>query len=165
VRVQGTGAGGLPLDYRPLRRLAVAVLLAGAAVPTEMAVAAAAAQTPSDDPSREPIIVTAPLFRDIQPERELDPDAIESYGVSTIDELVGEVQVELGEESEEPLIIVNGHRINDLSEIGAFPVEVLNNMQVLPRGSAVALGGRAGQRVISLDAQEAGQDCNGDRGA
>jgi hypothetical protein len=115
-----------------------------------MAIAAAAAQTPTDDPSRDPIIVTAPLFRDIQPERELDPDAIESYGVSTIDELIGEVQVELGEESEEPLIIVNGQRINDLSEIGAFPVEVLNNMQVLPRGSAVALGGRPGQRVISL---------------
>ena len=37
-----------------------------------------------------------------------------------------------------------------MSEIGAFPVEVLKNVDVLPRGSAVALGGRAGQRVISL---------------
>jgi hypothetical protein len=112
--------------------------------------AAAVVQSESDDQNRQPIIVTAPLFRDIQPERELDPDAIESYGVSTVDELLGEVQVELGEESEQPLIIVNGQRINDLSEIGAFPVEVLNSVQVLPRGSAVALGGRPGQRVISL---------------
>ena len=63
------------------------------------AAAAAAAQSEIDDQNRDPIIVTAPLFRDIQPERQLDPDAIESYGVSTIDELLGEVQVELGESS------------------------------------------------------------------
>jgi hypothetical protein len=132
-----------------LSRFVALLLMAGVAVPAP--VKAAAAQTASDQTNREPIIVTAPLFRDIQPERQLDQDAIESYGVSTIDELLGEVQVELGEESEEPLIIVNGQRMNDLSEIGAFPVEILNNVQVLPRGSAVALGGRPGQRVISLN--------------
>jgi hypothetical protein len=111
---------------------------------------AAETQPQQDDPNRD-IVVTAPLFHDIQPERQLDPDAIESYGVSTIDELLGEVQVELGEEAETPLIIVNGQRIHDLSEIGAFPVEVLKSLEVLPRGSAVALGGRPGQRVISLN--------------
>jgi hypothetical protein len=136
-----------------LRRLAFALLLAGAAIHAEMA-AAADAQPQQDDPNRD-IVVTAPLFHDIQPERQLDQDAIESYGVSTIDELLGEVQVELGEEAETPLIIVNGQRIHDLSEIGAFPVEVLKNLQVLPRGSAVALGGRPGQRVISLNLKSA----------
>jgi hypothetical protein len=111
---------------------------------------AADTQPQADDPNRD-IVITAPLFHDIQPERQLDADAIEGYGVSTIDELLGEVQVELGEEAEEPLIIVNGQRIHDLSEIGAFPVEVLKNLEVLPRGSAVALGGRPGQRVISIN--------------
>jgi iron complex outermembrane recepter protein len=154
LRVQGSGAGG-PHQHHRLRPVAAALLLAGAAIPAEMAVAAAAAAQTSQEDQNRPIIVNAPLFRDIQPERQLDPDAIESYGVSTIDELVGEVQTELGEEAEEPLILVNGQRVNDLSEIGAFPVEVLNNMQVLPRGSAVALGGRPGQRVISLSLKHA----------
>lgn len=139
--------GGGPHRHQTLTGVAAALLVAGAVVPFP---AGAAAQTANEESNREPIVITAPLFRDIQPERQLDQDAIESYGVSTVDELLGEVQVELGEESEQPLIIVNGQRINDLSEIGAFPVEVLNNVQVLPRGSAVALGGRTGQRVISL---------------
>jgi hypothetical protein len=132
-----------------VRRLALAILLAGAAIHAEMA-GAADTQAQPDDPNRD-IVVVAPLFHDIQPERQLDEEGIESYGVSTIDELLGEVQVELGDDAETPLIIVNGQRIHDLSEIGAFPVEALKNLEVLPRGSAVALGGRPGQRVISLN--------------
>jgi hypothetical protein len=151
VLVHESGAGGLPVNCQRARRFALAILLAGAALPAEMAIAGTTQPQP-EDPSRD-IVVTAPLFHDIQPERQLDQEAIESYGVSTIDELLGEVQVELGEDAEQPLIIVNGQRIHDLSEIGAFPVEILKSLEVLPRGSAVALGGRPGQRVISLNLQ------------
>ncbi len=147
------GAGGLHQHHR-LRRLAAALLVAGASVPIRAdaadAAAAAAAQQPSNDPNREIIIIAPPLFRDVQPERQLGTEDIESYGVSTIDELLGEIQTELGDEADQPLIFVNGERVNDLSDIGAFPVEVLNNLQILPRGSAVAVGGRPGQRVVNL---------------
>lgn len=102
------------------------------------------------DPNR-PIIITAPqLFRDVTPERSLDPDAIDSYGLSTIDELLSELQIELGDGEDLPLIIVNGQRLNSVEEIGALPVEALLDLVVLPRGSAVRAGGTAGQRVISL---------------
>jgi hypothetical protein len=120
---------------------------AEAATATE---AAQGAQSSSDDPNQEIIVVGPPLFRDIQAERQLDEDGIASYGLSTIDELIGEVQTELGDDEDQPLILVNGQRINDLSEIGALPVEALRNVQVLPRGAAVRAGGTAGQRVISL---------------
>ena len=60
-----------------------------------------------------------------------------------------DLQQELGED-EQALIIVNGERINDLDQIGALPVEVLRNVRVLPRGSAVRAGGRSSQRVITL---------------
>ncbi|MES2120566.1 MAG: hypothetical protein V4513_08335 [Pseudomonadota bacterium] len=136
--------------------MVLAILLSSASAPiwAEGAAATGSASTAGTQdprPSREDaIIVTAPLFRDITPERDLDPDAIESYGVSTIDELLAEVQAELGDEEELPLIIVNGHRISDASEIGALPVEALRNLQVLPRGSAVKAGGKANQRVVSL---------------
>jgi iron complex outermembrane receptor protein len=137
----------------------LAILLASASMPARGAVSASVAESASSasgaqqsasDPSQQEIVITAPpLFRGITPERSLDQDAIQSYGISTIDELVGEIEIELGE-SQDPIIYVNGQRLNDLSEIGALPVEALRNLQVLPRGSAVRAGGRAGQRVISI---------------
>lgn len=140
-------AGG---PHHRLIRVITMLLVTGAAVPVRAdAAAAAAAQTRAADPNR-PIIVTAPPFRGIQPEQDLDEDAIASFGVSTIDELLGEVQVDLGADADQPLILVNGQRIKDISEIGALPVEALRSVQVLPRGRAVAAGGRIGQRVISL---------------
>jgi len=96
------------------------------------------------------VVVAPPWFRDVTPERSLDEDSIEGYGVSTIDELLSEVQGELGEDLEPPLLIVNGQRVNDLSDIGGLPVEALKNVQVLPRGSALKAGGTANQRVVSL---------------
>lgn len=144
----------------------MAVLLASAATPALTAAATATANNSSSsgadtasgtqsttnptDQNDQTIYVTAPpLFRDILPERSLDQDAIDSYGASTVDDLLGEVQVELGDDVQ-PLLIVNGQRINDLSEIGALPVEVLRSIVVLPRGSAVRAGGTATQRVISI---------------
>ena len=107
--------------------------------------------TPADQSQQEIVITAPPLFRDIQPERSLDQDAIDSYGASTVDEILNDLQVEVGAgEDDQPLIIVNGQRINDLSEIGALPVEVLRSIQVLPRGSALRAGGTSNQRVISI---------------
>lgn len=145
-----SGAGGHRQHH--LISAFAALLLATVAVPAQVAAtAAAAAQTQSDQQSQQDIIITAPpLFRDIRPERELDELGIESYGVSTVDELIGNLEAELGEDGDEPLIVVNGQKVNDLSEIGAFPVEVLRNIQVLPRGSAVRAGGTPAQRVISI---------------
>lgn len=109
-----------------------------------------AVQNPANPSPNDPIIITAPLFRDIIPERQLDDEAIGSYGVSTIDQLISEVQAELGDDELPPLILVNGKRVDDIGDIGALPVEALRALQVLPRGSAVRSGGSASQRVVSL---------------
>jgi len=154
------------LSIRRLSRAAFTALLAGVATPALTATSAgagsngsatvanaASGEQPSPapaNPNDQTIYVTAtPLFHDIRPERDLDRDAIDSYGISTIDELVGEIQAELGD-GEQPVIFVNGQRINDLSEIGALPVEALLRLVVLPRGSAVRAGGSTGQRVMSI---------------
>jgi iron complex outermembrane receptor protein len=151
-----TEQGPLP-PFRRLSRIALTALLAGAAMPAFAGTAssttnsAADAQPAPADQSQQEIVVTAPpLFHDIQPERTLDQDAIDSYGASTVDEILGELQVELGDDTEQPLIIVNGQRINDISEIGALPVEVLRSIQVLPRGSALRAGGTSTQRVVNI---------------
>lgn len=139
--------------HRCPRRIAIALLLANAACPAHgNSVDTAPAPTqPAPGPGTpQDIVVTGQrLFGDVVPERNLDQDAIESYGVSTVDDLIGEVQAELGE-GEDPVILVNGERVDSLQDIGAYPVEILRNLQVLPRGSAVRVGGRTGQRVISL---------------
>lgn len=143
--------------HERFRRLAVALLLASGAFPAQADSAVeettAAAQPAPEDESPQDIFVTGQrLLGDITPESQLDEQAIESYGVSTVEDLLGEVEAELGED-EEPLILVNGERVTSLDEIGAYPVEVLRNLQVLPRGSAIRLGGTNGQRVITLTLQ------------
>jgi iron complex outermembrane recepter protein len=142
---------GTSRSPRRIRRLAIALLLAGTAVPANAGSAEAdSAAQDSALQQHQDIVVTGQMpFPDVLPERDLDETAIESYGTSTVDELLANIQAELGDE-DDPLILVNGVRINNLDEIGAFPVEVLRNVQVLPRGSAVRAGGTSGQRVVSL---------------
>ena len=134
----------------PIRcpRAVLAALLSTAALPAQADFAASAApRTALDSP--EIIVIGPQLFRDVRPERDLDEAAISGYGIGTVDELVAEIQGELGEQ-DEPVFVVNGQRVFDLDEIGAFPVEVLRQVQVLPRGSATRVGGSPGQRVVSL---------------
>lgn len=111
-----------------------------------------ATKTPAaqlDTTSDDPIIVVGTRLPDIQPERELDEEGVSSYNESTIDGLLREIQSEIGDETE-PLILVNGVRVNGLDDIGGLPVEALSNLKVLPRGSALASGGTSRQRVVSL---------------
>ena len=146
------------LQGRPRRlgRVSVALLLCGVALPARAETSSASTTTtdtpvaPAPENQQEIVVVAPPWFRDVTPERSLDEDSIEGYGVSTIDELLGEVQGELGDDLDPPLLIVNGQRVNDISDIGGLPVEALRNVQVLPRGSALKAGGTATQRVISL---------------
>lgn len=140
------------LAYQSASRSALVLYVASFTLPLEQLTAAAPQPAPNapSDPSQQIVVIAPPLFRDIQPERELDEDAIASYGLSTIDELLGEIQGELGGDEDAPLIIVNGQRLNDLSEIGALPVEALRDVTVLPRGSALRAGGASSQRVVSL---------------
>src|SRR5690349_8611388 len=137
-----------------LRRFAVAVLLVGTAGPISASNSSTAAEgsasqsQPAPTTGQDIVVTGQALFPDIQPERNLDPTAIESYGVSTIDELIDELQAELGDD-EVPLLVINGQKLNNINDIGAFPIEVLRNLQVLPRGSAVKIGGTSAQRVIN----------------
>ncbi len=113
-------------------------------IPARAAEAAAEPAAPEKE-----ILVIGTRLAGIHPERELDELGVESYGQSTIDELIGEIRGELGD-SGEPFILVNGQRVSDLSEIGGLPVEALERVKILPRGSAVRVGGRTGQRVVDI---------------
>jgi hypothetical protein len=113
--------------------------------------AEAAEQAPPSNPNEPEILVVGTRYiAGIQPERDLDEEAISSYDASTVDGLLAEVQSELGEDNEPPLILVNGERVTSLDDIGSMPVEAVTNVKVLPHGSAVSAGGTSTQRVVSL---------------
>jgi hypothetical protein len=78
----------------------------------------------ADEPSRPknlkeepvllaPVIITAPrsAVRGIAADRTIGADAIPATAPATIDELVGELASESGED--DPVVIVNGERIDD----------------------------------------------------
>ena len=125
------------------------IALAAAEPAGALAAGAAAEPAPATGTGPEIVIIGDRYTAGIQAERELDQQGVESYGLSTIDELIGELQGELGDD-ETPLIIVNGERISDINEIGGLPVETIENVKVLPRGSAVRAGGRTGQRLVNI---------------
>jgi hypothetical protein len=110
---------------------------------------AAAAQPVPSEPHQEIVVTAPPIFRDVRPERDLNEQGIASYGVSTVDELISELQSEF-DSDEDPVFIVNGERVYDLDDIGAYPVEIIKQLQVLPRGSASRVGGSPTQRVFNL---------------
>lgn len=148
--IEPTAAGAIQ-PFGRTKRLALVLLLAGVALPVRAAVAdASSAQGPAG-PNPEIVVIGERLFSDLQPERELDEAGVSSYGISTVDELLAEIQAEIGDDGEYPLIMVNGERMNSLDDIGSLPAEALRGVTVLPRGSAVRAGGTASQRVISLD--------------
>jgi iron complex outermembrane recepter protein len=136
----------------------VAALLATVAVPvyadaTNSSAAASSGNQPPDEHHEEIIVTGQLLFRDVRPERSLDEDAVASYGVSTVDELIEELQSEF-DEGEDPVFVVNGQRVYDLDDISAYPVEIIKQLQVLPRGSAPQVGGSPTQRVFNLTLQK-----------
>lgn len=131
------------------------LLLAGTSAPAWGAVSEdfGEAQSPAgagpDD--QQTIVVTGirDLLADVPPERSLDEDSIAGYGVDTVEDLIGEIGAEVGDD-EQPIVLVNGERVENLDEIAGYPVEALTKLEVLPRGSGAPVGGSPRQRVYSL---------------
>ena len=90
--------------------------------------------------------ITAAL-RNAHPEQTYDPDRASSYGVSSIGELVDAITGDNGDD--EPQILINGQPAN-ISDIADLPIEALARIDQLPRGSAVAVGGKPGQRAYNV---------------
>jgi iron complex outermembrane receptor protein len=113
-----------------------------------------------DDVSSEPeIVVTAPRIQgavvsDIPPELELDEAAVESYGASSIAELLDALSPQTtsgrGRGSGGPVILLNGQRISGFSEIHDLPSEAIQRVQILSEEVALKFGYAADQRVVNF---------------
>jgi iron complex outermembrane recepter protein len=87
-------------------------------------------------------------LQDVEPEQTYDEDAVASYAVSTVGELLDEIRDENGDQ--EPVVLVNGQPVSDLGDIADFPVEAIARIEQLPRGAAQRVGGAAGQRAYNV---------------
>lgn len=130
------------------RRRFFCILLGSAAGPLHGQLPADASGPTTQE---EIVVIGNPLaLQGIAPERSLDADLIDAYGVSTVGELFQQVLTDVGESDDGPVVLVNGERVTDLGDTADYPVEAVRRIDILPRGSAARVGGSPQRRVISI---------------
>ena len=157
---------------------ALMALLLAAASPVALAQSAAqrsapprtARPRPAPAPQAEPagaddeagatvseLVVTAgrapgAVIGDIKPEITLNPQQVQSYGVSTVTDLLSELspQTSTGPGSGPPVILLNGRRISGFNEVRDIPTEAIQRVEILPQEVALKYGYSADQRVVNI---------------
>ena len=91
---------------------------------------------------------------DIEPEIQFTPAEIQSFGVSTVTELMNEIAPETrsdrGRGGEAPVILVNGRRISSFNEVQNIPTEAILRIDVMPEEVSLKYGYSADQRVVNI---------------
>ncbi|MDB5476057.1 MAG: TonB-dependent receptor, partial [Phenylobacterium sp.] len=160
------------MTLRTITGTALALLLAGASTTalaqtaTRTAARPPAAKTPAPNPDDDntvaELVVTADRDRpqpgavvgDIKPEIVLGPAEIQSYGVSSLADLLNEIapqtRSERGRGGEQPVILLAGRRISGFQEIRDIPPEAILRVDILPEEAALKYGYSANQRVVNI---------------
>lgn len=101
-----------------------------------------------------PKVEPGAVVGDIKPDLQLSPEDVQSYGVSTITELLAELAPEIGSQSgrggEGPAILVNGKLISSINEVQNLPTEAILRVDILPEEAALKYGFSANQRVVNI---------------
>jgi len=153
-----------------MRSSFIAALLLGAAPAALFAQTQAphspapSANPPADDDADdgdEDIVVTGQrralpgaVIGDIPPEVQLGPADIRSYGVSNVTDLLAELAPLTGSGQgrggEQPVVLLNGHRISGLREIRDVPTEAILRVDILPEEVALRYGYSSDQKVVNI---------------
>lgn len=132
------------------------------AVALFVSVSPAAAQQevpPTDEEVDSEIIVTAPRLAgsvdvDIAADVVLDEAAIQSYGASSVTDLLSALSAQTrsgrGRGDGPPVVLVNGKRVSGFREIRDLPSEAIQRVEVLPEDVALRYGFTAEQRVVNF---------------
>src|SRR6185437_13502173 len=90
----------------------------------------------------------------LAPELQLGPLDIQSYGVSTVTELLDELSIQTnssrGRGGESPVVLLNGKRISGLGEVRDIPTEAILRVDILPEETALSYGFTADQKVVNI---------------
>jgi uncharacterized membrane protein YgcG len=88
---------------------------------------------------------------DIPPDQVLSPADIRSYGVSSISDLLTELEPQTRSgRGGPPVVLLNGKRISGFREIQDIPTEAIQRVEILPEEVALKYGYQADQRVINF---------------
>jgi len=113
---------------------------------------------PADDVEPE-IVITAPKLAgsvdvDIPADVVLDEAAIQSYGASSVTDLLSALSAQTrsgrGRSDGPPVVLVNGKRVSGFREIRDLPSEAIQRVEVLPEDVALRYGFTAEQRVVNF---------------
>ena len=139
--------------------LAMAAPALGAGVGAPCAVAAQAPPAKAPPPPASDLVVTGhrlpgAVVGDVKPEVTFTPEDVETFGVSTVtellDELAPETRSDRGRGGEGPVILLNGRRISGFNEIRDIPTEAILRVEILPEEVALKYGYSADQRVVNI---------------
>ncbi len=99
-------------------------------------------------------IAPGSVVGDIKPELVLTPADIQSYGVSSVTELLQELSPQTrsdrGRGQEQPVVLLNGRRISSFNEIQNIPTEAILRVDILPEEVGLKYGYTADQKVINI---------------
>ncbi len=110
-------------------------------------------------PENEEIVVIAEFPRgavvtDVPPIEQLNAEDIESFGVSSVADLVtalsSSTSSRRGRGSGRPIVLINGQRTSGFREVRDLPPEAIKTVQVFPEELALQYGFRPDQRVINF---------------
>ncbi|MBW8304140.1 MAG: TonB-dependent receptor plug domain-containing protein, partial [Brevundimonas sp.] len=90
---------------------------------------------------------------DIPPDLTLSAEEIQSYGASSISELLTYLEPVTRSSrgsGGQPVMLVNGRRISGFREIHSLPPEAIERVDILPEEVALEYGYRADQRVVNF---------------
>ena len=93
------------------------------------------------------------VIGDIAPEVSYSPADIQSFGVSTVTELLNELSPEIRSDrgrGEAPVVLLNGHRISGFNEVQNIPTEAILRVDILPEEVSLKYGYSADQRVVNI---------------
>ncbi len=105
-------------------------------------------------PERPPREQYGAVVGDIAPELQMTPSEIQSYGVSTVTDLLNEIapqtRSDRGRGASQPVVLLNGRRISSLNEVANIPTEAILRVDILPEEVALKYGYTADQRVVNI---------------
>lgn len=88
----------------------------------------------------------------IRPEVQLGRMEVQSYGASTVEELLGLIAPMTTSDSGDstPIVLLNGKRISGMQEIKDIPTEAIRRVDVLPEEEALLYGYPPNQKVVNV---------------
>lgn len=91
---------------------------------------------------------------DIKPEVQFSSADIQSFGVSSVTELLDQLTPQTrsgrGRGGESPVILLNGRRISGFNEVRDIPTEAIARVDILPEEVSLKYGYSADQKVVNI---------------